>query len=206
LGIGEGRSGQETVAGDGNVICSSCSWNEDSGLQRFLMMHDLREGYLASRGLPDRAILSATSSHAAVAGDSARWTGLGGNPNPRPGLGWTARAVHSRARLDAAQSALPIFKRIVRFLLGDGLHDLRERNFARKRRLAPCRHSRNATEGRYRRSICVRDCAGPLGTPTRGRGLTRPKARSRFQPEKSHAAASKGATCTARSFNHGRPL
>ena len=36
---------------------------------------------------------------------------------------------------------------IIRFLSIDGLHDLRERNFARKRRLDQCRHPRNATEG-----------------------------------------------------------
>ncbi len=49
--------------------------------------------------------------------------------------------------------------------------------------------------GRCRRSIHVGDCAGSLGTTTRGRGLTRSGARSRFPPEGTHGSR-EGATCT----------
>ena len=57
---------------------------------------------------------------------------------------------------------------------------------------------RNATEERCRRPIRVRDGSGPpWGHARVGRDLTRPTTRSRFQPEKSHGAVSKGATFTA---------
>ncbi len=61
---------------------------------------------------------------------------------------------------------LRFVRAIIRFLPIDGLHDLRARNFARKRRLDQCRHCWNATAGPL---LEVDPRLGSFGAPPRGR-------------------------------------